>query len=172
MYDITPSLIKLWANLDRFLKECALKYDSTEKSLLEIGPSDVHQTAKDYFLKLKVKTMDICSKMNPDYIADLCKDNSSIISSNSFDYISCCEVLDHVTNPFAAISEMRRILKPDGLVFITTPFNLGIHTPFPDCWRYSKMGLENLFKDWKIEKISHVGDDNFPIQYTLIAKKL
>lgn len=162
----------LWNNLDRFLKECASSYDVVGKNLLEIGPSDVHKTAKDYFNKLDLKTMDILPQINPDYLADLCKDNSEIIPSSSFDFIACCEVLDHVCDPFASVKEMNRILKLGGRAFVTTPFNLQIHTPYPDCWRYTKMGLEVLFKGWEIEKLEGVGDVWHPIQYTLIAKKL
>lgn len=50
-----------------------------------------------------------------------------------FDYILCTEVLEHTLNPFRAVYEMFRILKPKGLLFISVPFNFGIHRPLPDC---------------------------------------
>jgi SAM-dependent methyltransferase len=164
-------ILTLWNNLDRFLKECSAAYDAEGRVLLEIGPSDTHKTAKDYFKKLTIKTMDILPRLKPDFVADLCKDNSAVLPADSFDFVSCCEVLDHVSDPFAAVRELRRVLKIGGRAFVTTPFNLQIHGPFPDCWRYTRMGLENLFKDWEIEKLEHVGDPNHPIQYTLIGRK-
>ena len=161
----------LWNNLNRFLTEAALKYDSEDRSILEIGPSDIHKTAKDYFIKSNIKTFDILPQLRPDYVGDLCKDNSAVIPNDSFDYILCCEVLDHVTQPFCAVEEMRRMLKPKGLVFVSTPFALQIHPPFPDCWRFTEYGLLALFKSFDIVKIECVGDRGFPVQYTTIARK-
>jgi SAM-dependent methyltransferase len=40
----------------------------------------------------------------------------------SFDAILCIEVLEHVTNPFLAASEIVRTLRPGGRLFLTTPF--------------------------------------------------
>ncbi|MCK5818286.1 MAG: methyltransferase domain-containing protein [Psychromonas sp.] len=48
------------------------------------------------------------------------------------------EVLEHTLNPFRAINEIYRILKPNGILIMTTPFNFRIHNPLPDCWRISE----------------------------------
>lgn len=40
---------------------------------------------------------------------------------NSFDVIICTEVIEHIHNPSKAVSEMARVLKSTGRVFITTP---------------------------------------------------
>ncbi len=66
------------------------------------------------------------------------------------------------------------MLKPGGLAFITTPFNLRIHGPLPDCWRFTEHGLRELFKDFDILELSSLESEErflMPIQYTLIAKK-
>lgn len=39
----------------------------------------------------------------------------------SFDKIICTEVIEHICNDESAVSEMARILKEDGKVFLTTP---------------------------------------------------
>lgn len=41
--------------------------------------------------------------------------------SNSFDVVTMFDVIEHLPDPKAAIREIRRILKPNGLVVITTP---------------------------------------------------
>ena len=161
----------LWKNLDRFLTEAALIYDAEEKAALEIGPSDTHKTAKDYFIKSKIKTFDILPQLKPDYLGDLCSSNAPAIPDSSFDYIFCCEVLDHVKQPFDAVNEIYRMLKPEGTAFITTPFFLQLHPPFPDCWRFTEYGLLSLFKSFEIVKLEFVGQREFPVQYTLIARK-
>lgn len=39
----------------------------------------------------------------------------------TFDLITCIEVIEHIENYFALIREIKRILKPNGIAFITTP---------------------------------------------------
>jgi SAM-dependent methyltransferase len=39
----------------------------------------------------------------------------------SFDYAFCIEVLEHVPTPFEALGEIRRVLKPDGVLVLSVP---------------------------------------------------
>jgi SAM-dependent methyltransferase len=39
----------------------------------------------------------------------------------SFDHVFCIEVLEHVPNPFAALSEIRRVLRDDGVLVLSVP---------------------------------------------------
>lgn len=39
----------------------------------------------------------------------------------SFDHVFCIEVLEHVPNPFAALSEIRRVLRDEGVLTISVP---------------------------------------------------
>jgi 2-polyprenyl-3-methyl-5-hydroxy-6-metoxy-1,4-benzoquinol methylase len=83
-------------------------------------------------------------------------------------------VLEHVANPFAAVAEINRMLKPGGYVYITTPFNFRIHGPLPDNWRFTIHGLKQLFSHMEILSIEEetTGErDLMPIHYRLIARK-
>lgn len=40
---------------------------------------------------------------------------------NSFDVVTCFQVLEHLIDPIVFLAEVRRILKPGGQVFLTTP---------------------------------------------------
>lgn len=42
-------------------------------------------------------------------------------ADESFDIITCSEVLEHIRNPIRALSEMHRVLKPAGLLLLSTP---------------------------------------------------
>jgi len=39
----------------------------------------------------------------------------------SFDFVFCIEVLEHVPNPFAALTEIRRVLREDGVLTLSVP---------------------------------------------------
>ena len=51
-------------------------------------------------------------------------------SDQSFDAVMCIEVLEHVPDPLKALRELKRILKPEGILVITAPFcSLTHHSP-------------------------------------------
>lgn len=145
----------------------ASTYDREGLIVLDIAPQD-HEGAKEFFKTATVQTLDI----NPgaDYQADIC--NHTYLPKGLFDIIICTEVLEHVSNPFAAATEMKRILKPGGLLFLTTPFNFRIHGPLPDRWRFTEHGLREIFKGWNIT-IESVESDRFlmPVHYRCKMEK-
>ena len=73
---------------------------------------------------------------------------------NKFEIILCTEVLEHLHSPDIAISEMRRVLKKDGILILTTRFIFPIHDAPHDYYRYTKYGLKYLFKDWNILELN------------------
>ena len=70
-----------------------------------------------------------------------------MFEDGEFAGVVCMEVLEHVQNPFAAVAEIGRVLKPGGKVIGSTPFMLGIHDPPHDYFRYTQFGLAHLFRD-------------------------
>ena len=73
----------------------------------------------------------------------------------SVDCIICLEVIEHCVSPFAAATELMRVLRPGGTLFLTAPFMTGYHghpgsasaahDDFPDFWRFTHQGLQRLF---------------------------
>ncbi len=160
-------------NVLKFTKYCAQKYDKPG-ILLDIAPQ-IYEGAKAFFKKAKIETLDIDPNANATYTADICQNNSAIIPDNHFDFVLCTEVLEHTLNPFYAVAEIHRILKPGGFLFLSTPFNFRIHGPLPDCWRFTEHGLRELLKNYKIIELKQIETKNrwlMPIHYTAIAKKL
>ncbi len=54
-------------------------------------------------------------------------DKSTIeVADNSFDGVTCVEVLEHLFDPLRAARELHRVLKPGGVAVVTVP-NFGYH---------------------------------------------
>lgn len=162
-------------NIDNFIKRLSTTYDSQNNLMLDIAPQD-HLGAKKYFKKSTIETLDIDKNSTATYIADICNDNSVIIADEKFDTILFSEVLEHTLQPFDAIKEIKRLLKTNGFLFLTVPFNFRIHGPLPDCWRFSEHGIRALLiKDFEIIELNELEDEDrflMPIAYTVIARKL
>lgn len=63
-----------------------------------------------------------------------------------FDSIICNEVLEHVFNPDEFLSEIIRVLKPQGKMLMTVPFVWDEHEQPYDYARYSSFGLKHLLE--------------------------
>lgn len=79
--------------------------------------------------------------------------NLKQIKDDSYDIVICDQVLEHVTEPFKAVSEMRRVLKKGGLLILTTCLMNQIHAHPIDFWRFTPEALRYLCKDF-----SHIID--------------
>lgn len=159
-------------SISRFLKDCAERYDCGGLLLLDIAPQ-VHEGAKAYFKKAEVETLDIDPNSGATYIADITKYNK-FLRDEMFDIIVCTEVLEHTLDPFSAVKEIYRLLKPSGVLLLTVPFNFRIHGPLPDCWRFTEHGLKELLKNFstvELDSIDTPNRDLMPIHYTVIASK-
>ncbi len=167
------NLAALRANVEKFMSYVGNSYGTVNKPLLDIAPQE-HRGARPFFNpSVVIETLDINPLSGATHIADLCE-CADTIGFNRYDYVVCTEVLEHTRQPFDAVSNIYKMLKPGGLAFITTPFNLRIHGPLPDCWRFTEHGLRELFKDFDILELSGLESEErflMPIQYTLVAKK-
>src|SRR6266853_3282718 len=149
------TLAVIRSNVVSFMRHFAAAYGKSTGILLDIAPQE-HEGARPFFgHHVYVNTLDIDSQSGCDFIADICERNDQI-SDASFDYVVCTEVLEHTLNPFGAVREIRRLLKPGGFLFGSTPFNFRIHGPLPDCWRFTEHGLRALFKDFEIFELNQV----------------
>ena len=63
--------------------------------------------------------------------------------AQSFDAILFTEVLEHVPDPVLALTELRRLLVPEGYLCLTVPFMLGVHAE-QDYFRFSKVCLKEV----------------------------
>jgi SAM-dependent methyltransferase len=65
----------------------------------------------------------------------------------AFDGVVLTEVLEHCTDPKWAIGEVHRVLKPGGLLLVTSPFIWswhGVEGEYQDYWRFTHQGWKFL----------------------------
>jgi SAM-dependent methyltransferase len=83
------------------------------------------------------------------FVADIC--DMSMVPSGVYDSAICVEVLEHVPNPCAAVREIRRILKPGGMLVLSVPHLSRLHNEPHDYFRYTVHGLRRLLEDGGFE---------------------
>jgi SAM-dependent methyltransferase len=62
----------------------------------------------------------------------------------TFDTVLNVEVLEHTPDPQRLVDEMARVLRPDGLLIMSTPFSFRLHEEPHDYFRYTPHGLREL----------------------------
>jgi SAM-dependent methyltransferase len=88
--------------------------------------------------------------MKPSDEVDVVADAIALpFQSESFDCVIVQAVLEHVPEPKSVITEIERILKPDGYVYAEVPFVYPYHPSPEDYWRFTLKGIEHIFKDFQ-----------------------
>jgi len=69
------------------------------------------------------------------------------IETSKYDISLCTEVLEHVYDLKNFLLEIKRITRPQGLLFFTIPFATREHFIPNDYWRLTRYGIEKLFTE-------------------------
>lgn len=69
------------------------------------------------------------------------------IGEGEADAIISCQVLEHLDRPLDAIKEKHRILKKDGILFLSFPFMYPIHAAPVDFFRYTEFTAKKIMGD-------------------------
>ena len=95
--------------------------------------------------------MDTWDQTGLDIISDI---TDLPIDDNSFDAVTCFEVLEHVPDPVKAIDELDRIIRPGGTLLITAPFNSLTHfAPYHYC-----TGFNIYFYEYHLNRLGYTLD--------------
>jgi SAM-dependent methyltransferase len=157
-------------HITQFIQRTANRLAHESGTLLEVGPQD-RSEVRQCFTNFTIETFDIVDTYKPTHVGDITKCND-FIPGETYDCIVCMDVIEHTLNPFAAVQEMRRILKDGGFLIISAPCNFRIHGPIPDCWRFTEHGFKVLLRDFKIIELDILetpGRDLFPVHYNILA---
>lgn len=92
----------------------------------------------------KYTAFDVVAGPNIDITGDI---HATGLPDASFDTIICTQVLEHVRQPWLAVKEMKRLLKPGGKCIFTVPFMMPFHADPYDYFRYTLEGGCSLFEN-------------------------
>jgi SAM-dependent methyltransferase len=107
---------------------------------LDVGSLDVNGCVRDLFADYT--GLDMRAGRNVDVVAEA---TAIPYPTDTFDVVTCLEMLEHCASPFEAVAEMRRVLRPGGALVITVP-GIGFprHDHPSDYWRFTDDGVRVL----------------------------
>ncbi|WP_019421436.1 class I SAM-dependent methyltransferase [Paenibacillus sp. OSY-SE] len=72
------------------------------------------------------------------------------------------DTLEHVEDPRLALSEIHRILKPNGIAIISSVMNFPIHDYPADYWRFTPQAFASILKPFDTVITDYAGEEIFP----------
>ncbi len=108
------------------------------KKLLTSFPSNVEK-----YIGMDIENPLYQQNIKPDLFWE---GNNIPLEDNSVDCVIATEFFEHVPYPEIIMEEISRVLKPEGVLFLTVPFIWSLHTIPNDEYRYTPFALERMLK--------------------------
>jgi SAM-dependent methyltransferase len=147
------------------------KKEITGKRVLEVGSYDVNGSVRPIIELLEPREyvgIDIAPGPGVDVI---CRAERLVekFGRVSFDVVISITSLEHIKDWRGAISNMKNICKPGGLLIIIVPSAWPFHAYPHDYWRYHPEDIQNIFADCTIQTLEE-DDRETSLVYAKIKK--
>jgi SAM-dependent methyltransferase len=115
--------------------------------ILEIGSREVTgpSSARKSFTDAEYVGFDYYAGQNVDVVGDVHKLSSYFKEGEQFDLIYSSACFEHFAMPWVVATEIAKLLKVGGVVFVETHFSFIAHERPWNFFQYSDMGLKALF---------------------------
>lgn len=129
--------------LREWAQEAASVGTNKDFRVLDVGAGDAPY--RELFSHVTYETADL-GKVEKNYteLDHVCDVTDLPMADRTYDLVFCSQTLEHVTEPIKALSEMRRVVKPGGTVWLSAPLFYAEHERPYDYWRYTKYGWRHM----------------------------
>lgn len=148
--DIPGEVFFIRKQIKKYMEEV---FNNKNDKILDIGCGD-NPFYKD-FIKGKIYGFDIKPSIFTSFVGTA--DNLPF-KEKSFDKVILANSLYYFNNPFKVIEGVHKILKNNGILFISIPFFYPIHDTPDDKYRFTEFGLKTMLdNNFQIKKIKAIG---------------
>jgi len=131
------------SNLKKAIKEI-IEEESSFGKILDYGAKD--SPYKKLFKAKSISFHTADFKNTGECMIELNDDGTIPVDSNSYDTVISSQVLEHVEDVQLYLSEIKRVLKNDGRLLISTHGYWKFHPDPHDYWRWTREGLIKTLK--------------------------
>lgn len=135
--------------IENFIEKIAGKIKKGSK-ILDAGAGPCPY--KDFFKHCDYEATDFMDKYK--ILNFVCQLDNIPKKENTYDFILCTEVLEHVEYPQKVVNEFYRVLKKNGRLFLTVPQGWMIHQEPYNFYYFTKYGLISLLKNAGFKEIN------------------
>ena len=149
-----------WKVLDT-LRVLEDRHSGEFKKVLDVGSRNINGSVKDVLKNSKIIGIDMIDGDDVDIVLNG-HDLMDEFTPNSFDLVTCCETLEHDDNFWLTVENMRKLVKPGGYLYISTPGINFFRHDFPyDYYRFTEEVFTHyFFKSWEDVFVENYTDSN------------
>ena len=143
-----------------------LKGEQDQPRVLVIGGASVGTGMRPLYEDeyIHVHAFDIYASPSVQFLADA---HALPLADSAFDGVVIQAVLEHVLQPADVVAEIRRVLRPNGLVYAETPFLQHVHEGAYDFTRFTDSGHRYLFRHFDLVSSGVLGGPGTQLMWSM-----
>jgi len=150
-------------SIKKFVKICAetlpIQEPIYEFGSMQVPGQEGFADLRPYFPNRKYIGADMSSGLGVDVVLNL---HNIDLPSESVGTVISCDTFEHVEYPRKALSELYRILKPGGILIISSVMLYNIHAAPNDYWRFTPEGFKSLLSEFDFSYVDWNGKEENP----------